>query len=327
MATPSSSAVAMHSWSRTEPPGWTIDGHAGRRGGLDAVGERVEGVARAGAALGPAGRLLRGDLAGLDPVLLAGADAPRPRRPSPARCCSTSPSRRCGRPAPRRPARPSVGSRLVTTASRPGRRAKWCGSCTRKPPVIGRTWRGSGVGRPGLEQPGVPALADQRLDHAVARSPGAITTSACAAATISSTVAASIGRLTRDDPAERRTRVALEGPLVGVGEGRRPTAAPHGLACLMMAQAGPVAEVVHEQPRRVGVVEVEVDERDARRAGSCRPTTGRRRRCGRGRPAGGGSRRSGARAGARSALRCERRRAAARPSSPPSSNQATIAAS
>ena len=77
MATPSSSALAMLSSSLTEPPGWMIDRDTGVGRGLDAVGERVEGVARAGAALGPAGRLGRGDLARLDPVLLAGADAPR----------------------------------------------------------------------------------------------------------------------------------------------------------------------------------------------------------------------------------------------------------
>ena len=88
--------------------------HAGVGGRLDAVGEREERVARAGAALGPAGGLLRGDLAGLDPVLLAGADAPRPGRPSPARCCWTSPpadapgQRGVGHSA-------SVGARSVTT--------------------------------------------------------------------------------------------------------------------------------------------------------------------------------------------------------------------
>ena len=53
------------------------DGDAGVGRRLDAVGERVEGVAGAGAALGAAGGLGRGDLAGLDAVLLTGADAPR----------------------------------------------------------------------------------------------------------------------------------------------------------------------------------------------------------------------------------------------------------
>src|SRR4051794_39420319 len=52
------------------------DGHTGRGGRLDAVGEGVEGVARAGTTLGPAGGLLGGDLAGLDPVLLPRPDPP-----------------------------------------------------------------------------------------------------------------------------------------------------------------------------------------------------------------------------------------------------------
>ena len=54
-----------------------LDDHRDARGGgrLDAVGERVERVARARAARGAAGGLLRRDLARLDPVLLPGADA------------------------------------------------------------------------------------------------------------------------------------------------------------------------------------------------------------------------------------------------------------
>src|SRR5438045_2948582 len=46
-----------------------------RRGGLDAVGEGIERVARAGAADRAAVRLLGGDLARLDAVLLPRADA------------------------------------------------------------------------------------------------------------------------------------------------------------------------------------------------------------------------------------------------------------
>src|SRR5947199_5631879 len=47
----------------------------GRR--LDAVGEGIERVTRARAALGASGRLLRRDLSRLDTVLLSGTDAPR----------------------------------------------------------------------------------------------------------------------------------------------------------------------------------------------------------------------------------------------------------
>ena len=39
------------------------------------------------------------------------------------------------------------------------------------------------------------------------------------------------------------------------------TAAPQGLACLITTAAWAVAEVVHQPPRRVGVVEVEVAKR------------------------------------------------------------------
>src|SRR3954464_11635774 len=53
------------------------DGNTGLRGRLDAVGERVERVARTRAALGAPRRLLGRDLPGLDAVLLPRADAPR----------------------------------------------------------------------------------------------------------------------------------------------------------------------------------------------------------------------------------------------------------
>ena len=48
----------------------------GRGGGVDPVGEGVEGVGGAGPAGGPAGRLLGGQLARLHPVLLPGPDPP-----------------------------------------------------------------------------------------------------------------------------------------------------------------------------------------------------------------------------------------------------------
>ena len=69
--------MSITSSSLTEPPGWTTTATPARRGGFDAVGERVERVRRARAADRAAGRLLRRDLARLDPVLLAGADADR----------------------------------------------------------------------------------------------------------------------------------------------------------------------------------------------------------------------------------------------------------
>src|SRR5918995_7053972 len=59
------------------PSGLDDHGDAGGRRRLDAVGEGIEGVAGAGAARRPAGRLRRRQLPRLDPVLLAGADPPR----------------------------------------------------------------------------------------------------------------------------------------------------------------------------------------------------------------------------------------------------------
>ena len=91
--------------------------------------------------------------------------------------------------------------------------------------------------------------------------PGAITTSACGPATIRSTVAASIVPVQRDDPAERRALVTLERALVGHREvGVDAHAARVGV--LDDRARGTVAEIVHDLPRGVGVVVVEVRERE-----------------------------------------------------------------
>ena len=73
----------------------------GRRG-FDAVGERVERVRRARAARGPAGRLLRRDLARLAPGSAGRRRYRRPGRPSRGRSRSTSRGRRCATRARRR---------------------------------------------------------------------------------------------------------------------------------------------------------------------------------------------------------------------------------
>ena len=70
-----------------------------------------------------------------------------------------------------------------------------------------------------------------------------------------------------------------------------PTAMPHGLACLMIATAGSV-EVVRRPAGRVGVDVVVVGHLLAVQL--LAPRRGRRRRAGRARPAGAGSRRSAA---------------------------------
>ena len=78
-----------------------------------------------------------------------------------------------------------------------------------------------------------------------------------------SAVAASTGSVERDDAAERRALVALERPLVRVGEvvGERDAARVGVLDDRDRGRFS--AEVVHQPPRGVGVVEVEVAEREA----------------------------------------------------------------
>ena len=126
----------MFSSSLTEPPGWMMTADPGGGGRLDAVGERVERVAGARAAGGPTGRLGRGDLTGLDPVLLAGADAPRPCRPSRARssCDFTQPHDPPGQLGVG-PLLPRWARRLVTTRQSSRVAAKWWASCTRQTAV------------------------------------------------------------------------------------------------------------------------------------------------------------------------------------------------
>ena len=77
MAMPCSSAAAMTSSSRTEPPGWITAGDPGRGSGVEAVAEREERVARTGPAGGTARRSFGGDAGRVESVLLAGADAER----------------------------------------------------------------------------------------------------------------------------------------------------------------------------------------------------------------------------------------------------------
>ena len=318
----------MHSSSRTDPPGWTMHGHAGRGGRLDAVGERVEGVARAGAALGPAGGLLRRDLAGLDPVLLTGADAPGHAVLHEHDGCSTSPRRRCGRPARRR--RRSAVGRLPLgdhppVVSRVD--AKWCGSCTRYPPVIWRTWRASASAARRFEQSGVLALGDRARrstpslvagrDHDVGLRP----------ATMSLDRGGVDRPVDRHDAAERRLRSShSKASSVGLGErvGDRGAARVGVLddgAGRLVAES---ADVVHEQPRGVGVVEVEVRQRHPGVLRDARPTSGCRATAVAARRAGAGSRRSAASSGTVERAKCER---AAGSRSSPSSSHSTIAAS
>ena len=77
MARPCSSAAAMASSSRTEPPGWMTAATPDVGDGVDAVPEREEGVAGTRAAGGPPGGLLHRDARRVEPVLLPGPDADR----------------------------------------------------------------------------------------------------------------------------------------------------------------------------------------------------------------------------------------------------------
>ena len=137
-----------------------------------------------------------------------------------------------------------------------------------------------------------------------------------------STVAASIGRLSATIPpnAERSSHSSARWYAVGEVAGDR-DAARVGVLDDRARRA--VAEVVHELPRRVGVVEVEVREREAAVLLDAVPPARRARRCGSAPPAGAGSRRSAA---SRRCVRARARGAAGSSSSLPAAT-ATIAAS
>ena len=85
MATPRSSAAAITSSSRIEPPGWITAVAPASIAGHQAVGEREEGVGGATeplasgsaspAASAASAALQRGDARGVDAAHLAGADA------------------------------------------------------------------------------------------------------------------------------------------------------------------------------------------------------------------------------------------------------------
>ena len=125
-------------------------------------------------------------------------------------------------------------------------------------------------------------------------------------------------RRSRRTPTSRRTRARA-----GTPRRRRPRPpTPHGFACLTIAQAGSLAEVVHEPPRGFRVVEVEVRQREVAVLDDACPRSRARRSRGSGPRPGAGSRRSAVR---RRCVRARGARGAAARSSP--CNQLTIAAS
>ena len=157
IAMPASSAAAITSASRTDPPGWMTAVAPASIGGDQAVGEREEGVGgddRApGARLGQArhlGGLLglaRGEARGIDPRHLSRADAHR--RAVPGVDDGVRLHVLGDRQANLRSAiSPGVGARLVTTLSASSSSAPLSRSWTRRPPATDRTVsvgaRGSG---------------------------------------------------------------------------------------------------------------------------------------------------------------------------------------
>ena len=72
-----------------------------------------------------------------------------------------------------------------------------------------------------------------------------------------------------------------------------PTATPHGLACFTITHAGRV-EALHQPPRRLGVVQVEVAQLLAAVLHGVVPPTAPARRCDSAHPADAGSRRTAA---------------------------------
>ena len=265
------------------------------RGRLDAVGERVERVAT------------RTRRRRARPAAFFAAISPDSTRfccpaPMPTAWPSftstiafdfTCPQMRHASSASRHSA--SVGATLGDDAPVVARRRRsGAASCTRNPPRDLAEVEGLRLRRGRLEQARVLALRDQRLDRARlvarARSPRRPAGPRPCARRWRRRSGGSARRCRRTRSA-RRTRARA-----GTRSARSSaTATPHGLACLMMAHAsGPVAEVVHEAPRGVGVVEVEVREREAAvlldavpPARGARDAVARRR-------AGAGSRRSAA---------------------------------
>ena len=196
--------AAISSSSRIAPPGCTTTATPARGGRLDAVGERVERVARA-------------------------RRRPRPvRRPCVAAISAES-TRFCW-PAPMPTAWPSLTSTMALRlhvaadppgqlgvaplplgrgdlrsrpASRRGRSRSGAAPAPGSRPRSGARRARARSGRRRLEQPGVPALARSARRRCRRRRPGAMTTSACGPATIRSTVAGSIGRFNATIAAER----------------------------------------------------------------------------------------------------------------------------
>ena len=270
MATPSSSARAMIVSSRIEPPGWTIDRDARPRPRPRC--RRGTGRTRRDAHAPPAARPAA-FLAAISPdstrfcwpapmpdglAVLHQHDRVRLHVPADApRQLGVAPLGR--RSAPR----------LVTTRQSSRVAAKWCGVLHQEPAAdLAEVERSAAPAAGASRRRVFLRLAIERVDrarlvagrdHDVGLRAG---DHALDGGVVDRAVAARRCRRTRS---ARRTRARA-----GTRSARSSaTATPHGLACLMMATRRPsAAEVVHEPPRGVGVVEVEVARAPCRRAAS-----------------------------------------------------------
>ena len=234
IASPSSSAVSMTFSSPTDAARLHHHRHAGGRGRLDAVGERVERV-RSRTRRRPRGP--RPSCAAISPTR-PGSAGPRrcrpPGRPSPARSRSTSRARRCATPARRRATRSVGGALGDDPPRRRGPRRSGAASCTRNPPEI---WRKS---RPERLRAGassrrvflrflrsasiVPVLVAGRDHHVGLRARHhALRRSRRRPGGCSATMPPNAERSSHSSA--RRYAVARSSA----------TATPHGLACLMIA--------------------------------------------------------------------------------------------
>ena len=150
------------------------------------------------------------------------------------------------------------------------------------------------LGRARLDQTGVLALGDQGVDGA--RFPSGGEHEVGLRTRDHALGGGRVDRaVQRDDATERGALVALERALVRGGEivGEGDAAGIGVLDDRDRRSASSIdGQVVHEVPRCVGVVEVEVGERQARRAAARRPTSCSCPRCGSAPRAGAGSRRS-----------------------------------
>ncbi len=154
-----------------------------------------------------------------------------------------------------------VGAAFVTTRQSLRVAAKWCGAWSRKPPEICRTSSEAASGA-GAVRMRVFLRFFRSASTTPSAYPRAITRSACGPATIRSTVAESTTWFSATMPPNADRSSHSSARRYAVGEVARERHAAR-VGVLDDGARGLTAEVVHELPGRVGVVVVEVREREA----------------------------------------------------------------